>query len=75
MVIKPRYRKIFVQWLLDATHSIIGRKLDILEAVCFAISRWDGIPEQVICNCWRKCDILEAAKRPISPNYATAENA
>ena len=57
---KARYRKRFVRWLLDAIHTRINRKLDILDAVRFAISSCEEVPEQVICNCWSKCDIVEA---------------
>uniref|UniRef100_M4BTK2 DDE-1 domain-containing protein n=1 Tax=Hyaloperonospora arabidopsidis (strain Emoy2) TaxID=559515 RepID=M4BTK2_HYAAE len=57
---KARYRKKFVRWLLDAFHTRIDRKLDILEDVHFTILSWEEVPEQVICNCWRKCVIVGA---------------
>ena len=54
------YRKKFVQWLLDAIHTRIDRKLNILEAVRFGISIWEEVPDQVIRNCWSKCVIVGA---------------
>ena len=48
---KARYRKKLVLWLLDAIHTRIDRKLDILEVVRFAISSWEVVPEQVTHNC------------------------
>jgi hypothetical protein len=56
---KARYRKKLVRWLLDAIHAKIDRKLDILEAVRFAISSWEDVPDQVIRNCWCKCAIMD----------------
>ena len=57
---KARYRKKFVRWLLDAFHTRIDRRLNILEDVHFTILSWEEVPEQVICNCWRKCVIVGA---------------
>ena len=34
------------------------QKVDILEAVCFAISSWEEAPEQVIPSCWSKCSTV-----------------
>ena len=55
---KARYRNKFVRWLLDADHTRIDQKLNILEAVRFAISSWEEVPKQVIRNCWRKFAIV-----------------
>ena len=57
---KARYRKKFVRWILDAIHIRIDRKLNILEAEGFAISSWEEVPDQVICNCWTKCATVGA---------------
>jgi DDE superfamily endonuclease len=57
---KARYRRKLVRWQLDAMHSKLDRKINILEAIRFAISAWDEIPSQLIQNCWLKCDIADA---------------
>ena len=57
---KARYRRKLVRWLLDALHAKIDRKINILEAIRFAISSWEEIPAETIRNCWEKCDIVDA---------------
>ena len=43
-----------------AIHTKIDRKLSILEAVRFAKSSWEEVPDQVIRNCCSKCAIVGA---------------
>ena len=50
-----------MRWLLDALHAKVNRKINILEAIRFVISRWEDVPPQVIRNCWMKCDIVDGA--------------
>lgn len=55
---KARYRQRLVRWLLDALHAKVTHKINLLEAVRFAIASWDDVPANVIQNCWIKCGIV-----------------
>lgn len=39
-------------------HAKLTRKINLLEAVRFAIASWDDVPANVIQNCWIKCGIV-----------------
>jgi DDE superfamily endonuclease len=56
---KARYRKKLVRWLLDAVHANLKRKLNMLEAVRFAITSWNEVPKEVIQRCWAHCGIVD----------------
>lgn len=50
-----------MRWLVDAIHANVSRKLNLLEAVHFAIASWSDVPVHVIQNCWMKCKIVPAS--------------
>ena len=64
--VKMRYRKQYVQWLLDSVEANrTEQKLSLIESICLIINAWKSVEETIISNCWIHAGIVPAPESAV----------